>query len=311
MWPKLTISQPPLIELIEPPRAICTVASNQPSTLHIFPSNPLQSRAETESHARWLSSLLARCAKDDPLDLQNTRADLSPNMSNTEEVLYEENEEEEEQEVEQEEEEGVAMEHGEEEDAKPKPKSFLPPMVPPKIPDGEKVDFDDIHRKRMEKDLTELQSLIEAHFESRKKEEEELISLSSRMEKRRTERAEQQRIRAEKEREHQNRLAEEKARKEEEEAKKKAEEDAKKKKVLTGLQFTGYMQKTDRRGVPRKQTEREKKRKILSERRKELNVEDLNAEKLRYSAQVTVLRNRISDHQIITKGPRSKRGLRK
>lgn len=39
----------------------------------------------------------------------------------------------------------------------------------------------DIHRKRMEKDLTELQSLIEAHFESRKKEEEELISLSSRM----------------------------------------------------------------------------------------------------------------------------------
>lgn len=39
----------------------------------------------------------------------------------------------------------------------------------------------DIHRKRMEKDLTELQSLIEAHFESRKKEEEELIALSSRM----------------------------------------------------------------------------------------------------------------------------------
>ncbi|XP_053539686.1 troponin T, cardiac muscle isoforms isoform X1 [Ictalurus punctatus] len=253
--------------------------------------------------------------------------------------------EEEEQEVEQEEEEeapnstasGVAMEQGEEEDAKPKPKSFLPPMVPPKIPDGEKVDFDDIHRKRMEKDLTELQSLIEAHFESRKKEEEELISLSSRMEKRRAERAEQQRIRAEKERERQNRLAEEKARKEEEEAKKKAEEDAKKKKVLTGLQFTGYLQKTDRRGAPRKQTEREKKRKILSERRKELNVEDLNAEKLREKAnelwkwmyqleaekfelqykyirqkyEVTVLRNRISDHQITTKGPRSKRGLRK
>lgn len=39
----------------------------------------------------------------------------------------------------------------------------------------------DIHRKRMEKDLTELQSLIEAHFESRKKEEEELMALSSRM----------------------------------------------------------------------------------------------------------------------------------
>lgn len=85
-------------------------------------------------------------------------------------------------------------------------------------------------------------------------------------EKRRTERAEQQRIRAEKERERQNKLAvsrhfrsaqhsrvypqktnemfqEEKARKEEEEAKKKAEDDAKKKKVLTSLQFSGYMQK--------------------------------------------------------------------
>ncbi|KAG7326610.1 hypothetical protein KOW79_010011 [Hemibagrus wyckioides] len=251
-------------------------------------------------------------------------AGLSPNMSDTEEVQYEENE-------------GVAMEHGEEEEAKPKPKSFLPPMVPPKIPDGEKVDFDDIHRKRMEKDLTELQSLIESHFENRKKEEEELIALSNRMEKRRAERAEEQRIRAEKERERQNKLAEERARKEEEEAKKKAEDDAKKKKVLTSLQFTGYMQKTDKRGAPRKQTEREKKKKILSERRKELTVEDLNAEQLREKAselwkwmyqleaekyelqykytrqkyEVTVLRNRVSDHQKNTKGPRSKRGLRK
>ncbi|XP_072539270.1 troponin T, cardiac muscle isoforms [Salminus brasiliensis] len=188
----------------------------------------------------------------------------------------------------------------------------------------------------MEKDLTELQSLIEAHFESRKKEEEELIALTSRIEKRRSERAEQMRIRAEKERERQNKLAEEKARKEEEEAKRKADDDAKKKKVLTNLQFTGYMQKTDRRG-PKKQTEREKKRKILSERRKELHIDHLNADKLREKAtelwkwmyqleaekfelqykytrqkyEVTVLRNRVSDHQKNSKGPRSKRGLRK
>ncbi len=39
----------------------------------------------------------------------------------------------------------------------------------------------DIHRKRMEKDLNELQTLIEVHFESRKKEEEELISLTDRI----------------------------------------------------------------------------------------------------------------------------------
>lgn len=39
----------------------------------------------------------------------------------------------------------------------------------------------DIHRKRMEKDLLELQTLIEAHFEQRKKEEEELIGLKDRI----------------------------------------------------------------------------------------------------------------------------------
>lgn len=39
----------------------------------------------------------------------------------------------------------------------------------------------DIHRKRLEKDLNELQTLIEAHFENRKKEEEELISLKDRI----------------------------------------------------------------------------------------------------------------------------------
>lgn len=39
----------------------------------------------------------------------------------------------------------------------------------------------DIHRKRMEKDLMELQTLIEVHFESRKKEEEEIIQLKERI----------------------------------------------------------------------------------------------------------------------------------
>lgn len=39
----------------------------------------------------------------------------------------------------------------------------------------------DIYRKRQEKDLAELQSLIEAHFVQRKKEEEELIALVNRI----------------------------------------------------------------------------------------------------------------------------------
>lgn len=99
---------------------------------------------------------------------------------------------------------------------------------------------------------------------------------------------------------------EEKARKEEEEAKRKADDDVKKKKVLTSFQYTGYMQRvmssevkghgelslhmhlfcfdwqTDKRGGPKKQTEREKKKTILSERRKELNIKNLSADKLRW-----------------------------
>nr|XP_043880803.1 troponin T, cardiac muscle isoforms-like isoform X1 [Solea senegalensis] len=226
-------------------------------------------------------------------------------------------------------------EENDEDDAKPKIKpGFVPGLAAPKIPEGERVDFDDIHRKRMEKDMNELHTLIEAHFEKRKKEEEELLSLTDRIEKRRSERAEQTKIRAERERERQNRLAEEKARKEEEEAKKKADDDARKKMILSNLSFTGYKQTQP---GAKKQTEREKKRKILNDRRKELNVDHLREDKLKDKAkelwellrqleaekfdlqcqnskqkyEVTVLRNRVSDHQKISKGGRSKRGLRK
>ncbi|XP_016892421.1 troponin T, cardiac muscle isoforms-like isoform X2 [Cynoglossus semilaevis] len=241
-------------------------------------------------------------------------------MSDTEDASYEEQN---------------AAEEYEGDDTKPKQKpSFVPGLAPPKIPEGEKVDFDDIHRKRMEKDLNELQTLIEAHFEKRKKEEEELISLTDRIEKRRSERAEQIKIRAERERERQNRLAEEKARREDEEAKKRADDDARKKMILSNLTFSGYKQT---QSGTKKQTEREKKRKILNERRKELNIDHLSEDKVREKAkelweglrkleaekfdlqykctkqkyEVTVLRNRVSDHQKITKSSRTKRGLRK
>ncbi|XP_068122246.1 troponin T, cardiac muscle [Hyperolius riggenbachi] len=225
---------------------------------------------------------------------------------------------------------GGDEEHGGEE-SKPKPKIFMPNLISLKIPDGEKVDFDDIHRKRMEKDLTELQMLIEAHFESRKKEEEELLSLTDRMEKRRAERAEQLRIRTEREKERQNRLAEERARKEDEENRRKAEEDVKKKKGLSNmLHFGGYLQKTERRGG-KKQTEREKKKMILNDRKTPLNIDNMNEDKLKAEAQrffdriyqleaekfdlqekfkmqkyeINVLRNRVTDHQKLSKAPRS------
>lgn len=59
------------------------------------------------------------------------------------------------------------------------------PFLRPRVidwPTGHKcASSQDIHRKRMEKDLTELQTLIEDHFENRKKEEEELLSLTDRI----------------------------------------------------------------------------------------------------------------------------------
>ncbi|XP_051852724.1 troponin T, cardiac muscle [Antechinus flavipes] len=238
------------------------------------------------------------------------------------------------EETEQQEEEVKEVEDGPVEESKPKPKLFMPNLIPPKIPDGERVDFDHIllsgrtfHRKRMEKDLNELQTLIEAHFENRKKEEEELISLKDRIENRRAERAEQQRIRSEREKERQNRLAEEKARREEEENRRKAEDDARKKKALSNMMhFGGYIQKTERK-TGKRQTEREKKKKILAERRKVLAIDHLNEDQLREKAkdlwqtiynleaekfdlqerfkqqkyEINVLRNRINDNQKVSK----------
>ncbi|XP_043997208.1 troponin T, fast skeletal muscle isoforms-like isoform X4 [Gambusia affinis] len=168
----------------------------------------------------------------------------------------------------------------EEEEEKPK---FKPSA--PKIPDGEKVDFDDIQKKRQNKDLVELQSLIDAHFECRKKEEEELIALKERIEKRRAERAEQQRIRAEKDKERQARREAERMRKEEADAQRKADDDAKKKIALTnmGSGFSSSLQRIDaKRG--KKQTEREKKKKVLAERIKPLNIDSLTDDQLRQKA---------------------------
>ncbi|XP_035538389.1 troponin T, fast skeletal muscle isoforms-like isoform X5 [Morone saxatilis] len=168
----------------------------------------------------------------------------------------------------------------EEEEEKPK---FKPSA--PKMPDGEKVDFDDIQKKRQNKDLVELQSLIDAHFECRKKEEEELIGLKERIEKRRAERAEQQRIRAEKDKERQARREAERQKREEADAHRKAEDEAKKKIALSnmGSGYSGILQRADqKRG--KKQTEREKKKKIMAERCKPLNIDNFGEDKLRDKA---------------------------
>ncbi|XP_039196398.1 troponin T, fast skeletal muscle isoform X1 [Crotalus tigris] len=203
-------------------------------------------------------------------------------MSDTEEVEQVEEEYEEEEEVEEEEAQEEVHEPVHEPEKKPRP---IPTLTAPKIPEGEKVDFDDIQKKRQNKDLIELQALIDSHFESRKKEEEDIMSLKERIEKRRAERAEQQRIRAEKEKERQARLAEEKARREEEDVKRRAEDDLKKKKALSsmGATYSSYLAKADqKRG--KKQTARELKKKVLAERRKPLNIDHLGDDKLREKA---------------------------
>ncbi|XP_037652093.1 troponin T, fast skeletal muscle isoforms-like isoform X2 [Sebastes umbrosus] len=184
------------------------------------------------------------------------------------------------EEVVQQEEDGYEEEvdEGDQDEEKPK-------FKPPKIPDGEKVDFDDLQKKRQNKDLIELQSLIDAHFECRKKEEEELIGLKERIEKRRHERAEQQRIRSEKDKERQARREAERQRKEDADAHRKAEDESKKKIALSsmGSGYSSHLQKVEqKRG--KKQTEREKKKKIMADRCKPLSVDGFSEDKLREKA---------------------------
>ena len=263
---------------------------------------------------------------------------MSVAQDNVEE--YEQEEEEEEEEVE---EETTTTRDAEEErehvegDSKWRPKTtYIPNIAPPKLPDGEKVDFDDLHRKRVEKDVNDLQSLISLHFSTREKEEEDLVSLRERIESRRSDRNEQVRVRGEQERQRQARLAEERARREEEAAAKlRAEEDAKKKLMFTNKSFGSYLQKQDAR-KGKKLTAREEKRKALAERRKPLTIDHLNQDKLAEKAQelwawlhklhahkfelaeklkrqkyeIAVLRNRVSDHQRGSKAPKTSRGAK-
>ncbi|KAK7891802.1 hypothetical protein WMY93_023765 [Mugilogobius chulae] len=187
----------------------------------------------------------------------------------------------------------------------------------------------------LEKDFNDLQTLIELHFSNRQKEEEELVALRNRIERRRADRAEQQRVRAEEERERQTRLAEEKTRREEEAAKLRAEEEAKKKKIFTNKSFGGYLQKVDQK-KGKKLTAREEKKKALLERRKPLNIDHLSQDKLAEKAQdlwqwlyqlhaekfelaeklkrqkydIYVLRNRVSDHQRGSKASKTTRGAK-
>lgn len=169
---------------------------------------------------------------------------------------------------------------------------------------GDAVNFDEIHRNRMEKDLHELKSLIATHFEQRKKDDEELDNLKERIEKRKAERAEQMRIRQEQEKVRVAREKEERRLKEEEEERKRVEEEERKKQAIANMSqhYGGYANRAEKKKGGR-QTEREKKRKILADRRKPLNIDHLNGDKLKEKAKelfawMTQLENEKYDFEI-------------
>merc|ERR1712066_695058 len=128
--------------------------------------------------------------------------------------------------------------------------------------------------------------MISRHFEQRKKDDAELDSLVKRIEARKTERAQQMKIRKERDQAIQERNQKERAEREAE-AKRKAEELEEKKRIQyeSVKNYTGYLGQKRNKGRKGKVTEREKKRKILAERRKPLNIDHLGRDKLVEKAQ--------------------------
>ena len=105
--------------------------------------------------------------------------------------------------------------------------------------------------------------------------------------------------------------------------------------IFSNKSFGGYLQKVDQK-QGKKLTAREEKKKALMERRKPLNIDHLNQEKLAEKAQdlwqwlyqlhaekfelaeklkrqkydIHVLRNRVSDHQKGSKASKTSRGVK-
>merc|ERR1712096_14090 len=166
------------------------------------------------------------------------------------------------------------------------PRLSMPKISAPKLPEGELVDLDDITRKRREKDLIELQSLIAKHFEERKKDEEELQKLHDRIEARKAARIEQAKIRQEKEKQRMAEEREERKKKEEEEEKKREEEEARKKAAIANmsLHYGGYLARAEKNKPNKRQTDREIKKKWIAENKKALNIDHLGIDRLREKA---------------------------
>lgn len=150
---------------------------------------------------------------------------------------------------------------------------------------ADKPNFDAMAKNRLEKDLTELQTLIASHFEKRKADDAELEELKDRIRQRKQDREDQLRIRHEREKRRLEEEREVKVQREEEEEKRRVADEEKKKQAIQNMSasYGGYLQRSDKKGN-RRQTEREKKRKILTDRRRPLNVDHLSGEKIETKA---------------------------
>jgi len=134
----------------------------------------------------------------------------------------------------------------------------------------------------MARDLAELQQMITTHFVQRQKDDEELAELEVRIEKRQIERARQVKLRQDREKERVQRENEAKIKKEQEILKKKKEEEEARIKIINNISMNkmDYLGRYGKSKGNRKQTEREKKKKILGDRRKALNIDHLTKIKL-------------------------------
>jgi len=136
-------------------------------------------------------------------------------------------------------------------------------------------------KKRLEKDLQELKKMIEKHFEQRKEDEASIQQLEERIVKRKELRAQQLEERAKAEKARQEREKIEKEKKAAQEEEKRLEEAERKKAALAALNVKQGPKQERKKG---RGTERDRKKKILAERRKPLNIDHLDVDKLKAKA---------------------------
>ncbi|CBY35170.1 unnamed protein product [Oikopleura dioica] len=147
---------------------------------------------------------------------------------------------------------------------------------------------DDFFKKRLEKDLAELKKMIDSHFVQREKDEEELATLEQKIAERKevltTKRFHkpnkpfQMREQQNAERARKNQERREPLQKEAEEARRLEEEARKKKEAMDKLNKLNSGQPRQRKG---KGTARDVKKKILADRRKPLNIDHMDLDKLK------------------------------